>query len=120
MALGFTDPQQVGLYLLNADLSADDRVVLERYVDLQGQLVALDRAAAAARARLDAVFRDQERVRQNMAALDRNSTLYRRYLADLEAQEDEVDDLEVRLADLADERRAVQEAVDALVAGLGG
>ncbi len=119
VALGFTDPQQVGLYLQNADLSADDRAVFERYLDLQGQLVALERAAAEARGRLDAVFRDQERVRQNMATLDRNSALYRRYLADLEAQEDEVDALEVRLADLADERRTVQEAVDALVAGLG-
>lgn len=120
VALGFTDPQQVGLYLQNADLSADDRAVFERYVDLQGQLVALERAAADARGRLDAVFRDQGRVRQNMAALDRNAALYRRYLADLEAQEDEVDALEVRLADLADERRAVQEGLDALVAGLGG
>ncbi len=119
VALGFTDPQQVRLYLQNADLSADDRAVFERYLDLQGQLVALERAAADARGRLDAVFRDQERVRQNMAALERNSALYRRYLADLEAQEDEVDALEVRLADLADERRTVQEAIDALVAGLG-
>ncbi|MFN2322626.1 MAG: hypothetical protein ABR510_06670 [Trueperaceae bacterium] len=119
VALGFTDPQQVRLYLQNAELSADDRAVFERYLDLQGQLVALERAATDARTRLDAVFRDQERVRQNMAALERNSALYRRYLADLETQEDEVDALEVRLADLADERRSVREAVDALVAGLG-
>jgi hypothetical protein len=119
VGLGFTDPQQVRFFLQNAELSADDRAVFERYVDLQGQLVALERAAADARSRLDAVFRDQERVRQNMAALDRNAALYRRYLADLEAQEDEVDALEVRLADLTDERRAVQEEVDALIAGLG-
>ena len=119
VALGFVDPQEVRVYLQNADLSAEDRAVFERYVDLQGQLVALDRATAEAQGRLDAVFRDQERVRQNMAALDRDSALYRRYLADLEAQEDEVDALEVRLADLADERRTVQEAIDALVAGLG-
>jgi hypothetical protein len=119
VALGFSDPQQVRLYLQNADLSAEDRATFERYLDLQGQLVALGRAAAEAQGRLDAVFRDQERVRQNMAALDRTTPLYRRYLADLEAQEDEVDALEERLADVAAERREVQEALDALIAGLG-
>jgi hypothetical protein len=120
VALGFTDPQEVRLYLENVDLSNEDRTVLERYLDLQGQRVALERATSEAQDRLNAVFRDQERVRQNMASLDRNAALYRRYLADLEAQEDEVDALEVRLADLTDERRAVQEAIDALLAGLGG
>jgi hypothetical protein len=120
VGLGFADPYEVRLFLQNADLSGDDRAVLERYVELQEQLVALDRSAAEAQERLNAVFRDQERVRQNMAALDRNAALYRRYLADLETQEDEVDALEVRLAELADERRVVQQALDALVAGLGG
>jgi hypothetical protein len=53
-----------------------------------------------------------------MAALDRNSTLYRRYLADLEAQEDEVDVLDARLAALTAERRGVQEELDGLIEGL--
>jgi predicted RNase H-like nuclease (RuvC/YqgF family) len=68
------------------------------------------------RARLDAVFRDQERVRQNMSALDRNSSLYRRYLSDLEAQEDEVDALEAALAERNEERRALEAALDELIA----
>lgn len=118
VALGFADPFEVRVYLENAQLTAATRAAFERWLELQGRLVQLDRDASDARGRIDAVFRDQERVRQNMAALDRTAALYARYLADLAAQEDEVDALETRLDQLAAERRTVQEALDALIAGL--
>lgn len=106
------------VYLDDPSLSDADAAAIDAFLVLQLERLALDRDATEAQARLNAVFRDQERVRQNMAALDRNSSLYRRYLADLEAQENEVDALEARLQALTAERRSVQEQIEALVSGL--
>ncbi|MDF1523867.1 MAG: hypothetical protein P1P87_13750, partial [Trueperaceae bacterium] len=119
LTLANVDAGRLLVFLENPDLDAGDRAVLEDVVALQQRLAQLARDVGDAQTRLDAVFRDQERVRQNMAALDRNSTLYRRYLADLEAQEDEVDVLDARLAALATERRGVQVELDRLIEGLG-
>jgi DNA repair ATPase RecN len=53
-----------------------------------------------------------------MDALDRNSSLYRRYLAELEQQENELDELETRLEDRNQARRALQEELDRVIGGL--
>ncbi len=118
LALADVAADRLALFLENPTIDADDRAVLEAVVDLRRRLSDVNAAAAERRARLDAVFRDQERVRQNMGALDRNSSLYRRYLADLEAQEDEVDAIEAALAERTEERRTLEAALADLIAGL--
>ena len=44
-------------------------------------------------------------------SLDRNASLYRRYVADLEAQEGELDGLGDQLADLRADQAAAQQAL---------
>ena len=55
-----------------------------------------------------------------MASLDRNSSLYRRYVSDLEAQEGELDALEAEIATLRQRVQEVQRALQDLVGTLGG
>ncbi|MBA2666178.1 MAG: hypothetical protein H0U69_03975 [Trueperaceae bacterium] len=118
IALANVDSERLVVFLENVTLDDDDRAVLAEIVALGRRASGLARDAAAVAARIDALFRDQERVRQNMAALDRNSTLYRRYLADLESQEDELAELAAERDSLVQARRAAQEALDDLLAGL--
>jgi hypothetical protein len=105
-------------YLENVELSSEDRLALSRILELKQRLARIDAEIAADRGSVDAIHRDQNRVRQNMAALDRNSSLYRRYLTDLEEQENELDELEVRLEDRNQARRALQEELDRVIGGL--
>jgi hypothetical protein len=105
-------------YLENVELSSEDRLALSRILELKQRLARLDAEIASDRRRVDAIHRDQDRVRQNMAALDRNSSLYRRYLADLEQQENDLDALEARLEEQGQARQALQGEVDRVIGGL--
>jgi uncharacterized coiled-coil protein SlyX len=53
-----------------------------------------------------------------MSALERNSSLYRRYLADLEAQENLLTELREAIADRRDERAQAQRDLDELISRL--
>jgi hypothetical protein len=117
IALANVDAERLAFYLENVEPSASDREALVALLAAQRRLVGLAREAGAVQAQLDAVFRDQERVRQNMAALDRTSSLYRRYLSDLEAQEDDVAALGARADAVRLARRIAQDELDALLSG---
>jgi hypothetical protein len=106
---------QIAFYLENVELSEADRAALEAVVALQRQMAGLDRQVVTLEAQVNEVFRDQSRIRDNMSALERNSTLYRRYLADLEAQENQLAALRGRIADLRAERILVQRDLEELI-----
>jgi len=57
------------------------------------------------------IFRDQERLRGNMAVLDRNSSLYRRYSGQLSEQEDELSLLETEIADAVEREQEARQAL---------
>lgn len=109
---------RIRLYLENAELSDDDRAILERILDLSRRVAATERELASEEERLDRIHREQDRIRQNMAALDRDSALYRRYLTDLEVQEEELARLDDALETLRDRRDALRDEASELVGGL--
>ncbi|MFO8148685.1 MAG: hypothetical protein R6T93_00160 [Trueperaceae bacterium] len=109
---------QIAFYLENVDLSDADREALEAVLELQRDMAELDRQVVALEAQVNEVFRDQSRIRDNMAALERNSSLYRRYLADLEAQENLLTELREAIADRRSERAEAQRELDELIARL--
>ena len=109
---------QLAFFLENVELSADDRAALEAVLEAQRAIAELDRQVVALEARVNELFRDQARIRDNMLALDRNATLYRRYLADLEAQENELVRLRESVAGLRAQRVELQRELDALIEAL--
>jgi len=111
--------ERLEVYLQDLDLDDETRAQLEAIAALQRELVRLDRAMRAERERRDAIYADQGRLRQNMAALDRTSALYRRYVAELTEQEDTLAEIGKQLDALASERGELQEELDALVRALG-
>ena len=110
--------ERIAFYLENVELSPADRAVLERVQALQRELARIDRELAAIDTQIRAIVDEQQRIRQNMGALDRNSSLYRRYVRDLEAQEDELDALQASQAQLRDARTAVQADLDDVISTL--
>lgn len=103
-------------YLEGVELDAETRAVLEDLVELGRRLADTERQLAEERGRIDAIGQDQARIRQNMAALDRTSALYVRYLADLEAQEDQLVAIRERIDLLERTREELRRQVDAIVA----
>jgi hypothetical protein len=120
LAVANVSSDQITVYLENVDLSPEDRATLERIQDLQRTLGALDRSIADVDRRVDAIYQEQNRIRQNMAALDRNSDLYRRYVGQFDDQEDELLALAEERERLHQERAAVRRDLDDLVRDLTG
>jgi len=118
MAVSNLDSNLIAFYLQGVELDADTRATLVQIQASQAELTRLARAITSVETSIRAIHDDQSRIRNNMNSLDRNSTLYRRYVADLEAQEGELDDLGNQLADLREEQVAAQQALDALLRGL--
>ncbi|MEX2536695.1 MAG: hypothetical protein WD273_13950 [Trueperaceae bacterium] len=109
---------QIVFYLQNVALAEEDRATFSRVLELKQRLTELDRQVTAQRSQVDSIHQDQARIRQNMGQLDRNSSLYRRYLADLEAQENELGSLSDTIDGLQEQRREVQEQLASLIRSL--
>lgn len=111
--------ERIEVYLQELELSEATRAQLEAIAVLQRDVVRLDRAIATERNRRAAIGDEQARIRRNMAELDRDGALYQRYVAELTDQEDELQAIAARVADLEAERAERQADLDALVRSLG-
>jgi hypothetical protein len=110
---------EIASYLANVELSAADRATLTKILGLKRRIADLDRRARDHQAQIDAIFQDQNRIRQNMAALDRASSLYKRYATDLADQENLLQSLRSELQDLQTQRSGLQGQLDDLLTSLG-
>ena len=118
LAVDNLSSEQIVFYLENVELSEEDRRVLALILDLKSEVADLDGRISVQRQQIDAIFRDQQRIRENMAQLDRDSTLYRRYLSDLESQEDELGGLRESVESLEEQRLDAQDRLDDLLRSL--
>jgi hypothetical protein len=64
------------------------------------------------------IGQEQDRIRQNMAQLDRATDLYKRYVKKFGEQEDEVEKLRGEIKKLVDEETKQRQALDAYLIGL--
>jgi hypothetical protein len=112
--------ERILLLLDQVDPSAEDRAALEEIAELQRRVAELDAAIAAQQTRRDDIHREQDRIRQNMGVLDRNSALYRRYADDLADQEDELDVVLTAIERFREERATAQRALDDAIRALAG
>ncbi len=118
LAVSNVATDDLAFYLANVELSPADRATLAQVLDLKQRIAALGRQVQQLQAQIDGIFQDQSRIRQNMAALDLNSALYRRYASDLEAQENRLADLRGSTDDLRQKQTELQTQLDALLASL--
>ena len=103
VTLGALTRQQLALFS-NTATPPQVRQRLEAMVTVQEQIAGFQAERGAVQGRLDAMFRDQERLRENLKALGTGAEdrqLRSRYLGQLRTQEDESDAARTQLATLA-------------------
>ncbi len=120
VALTDLSPDVIAVYL--EDLTLDDatRRTLEDVMTLQREAAGLLTQISTREERIEAISQDQSRIRANMSGLDRNSSLYRRYVSDLEQQEEELDTLETELIGLRDQLDQTRRRLQEVITGLSG
>jgi len=102
---------RLALELANGDLSAEARRWIDRLVSARRTLADLTSGERRLLDDVDAIVVDQARMRENLSVLEPGSSLYLRYLGDLEESEDALADARGALDDL---RNAIDEARRAL------
>lgn len=121
VALFNGDGNEIAVYADRSDIPAATRQALARIVNARRHLQNLTEQAAAADARIAGIGREQDRIRKNMAALDRTSPLYRRYMAELDIQETQIGTLRGKAQRLRAQsdaaRTALRGALDTLEIG---
>lgn len=111
VALTRLPDEQIAQFVSNRLLDPSVRRALQNIQELQQTVAERQRARRTLEDQLETLTADQGRIATNMAQLDRNSTLYRRYVSDLTRMEDE---LRIVRDDLSRARRDENQAAAAL------
>jgi hypothetical protein len=106
------DDATIRLYESQQAISPEVKAALEKIVALKIGLAGLVEQRKKLEQQLKAINEEQQRIRQNMPQLDRNSDLYKRYVKKLGDQEDAVEKLGVEIERLSQEETKARKALD--------
>lgn len=105
----------------HSDIPEATRVALARVVNARRHIADLSSQAAVAEGQVAAIGREQDRIRKNMTALDRSSSLYKRYVGELDTQETKIATLRrsatTLRAQAAEAKKALRTQLDGLTIG---
>jgi len=102
----------IGIYLRAPSVSGAVKEALAKVVSMKTALAKTVAALRREEQRVSEIEREQKRIRDNMARLAQNSTLYARYVKTLTDQEDELAAIRDRVSTLRDRQSSEQEALD--------
>ncbi|MBN2024670.1 MAG: hypothetical protein JW809_17970 [Pirellulales bacterium] len=100
---------------------AVDQKVKDALTKIVEQKLALEKLIAERKqyeAQIEVIGREQERIRANMARLDRAGDLYKRYVKKFTEQEDTIEQLRGKIETLVEKETAARRALDEYMAGL--
>jgi hypothetical protein len=100
LALLDGDRNRIFSYTKSKEISPKLLAALQEILTRRRHVEDLQAQAAARDSDLQAISADQERIRKNMMALDKDSALYKRYVAELDTQETKIDTLRQEAAHL--------------------
>jgi len=106
------------LYIAQEGMSDKLQAALAQIVKLQDDLAGLTAQRTERETRVKEIEQEQARIRENMKELDRNSELYKQYVAKLTAQEAEFDKLRTETKDLRAKETAKRQEIADFVNGL--
>lgn len=119
VALSSMGLDDVLLVLENELLDEETQELLQQFADVTRQLTEVQRQLAEVERRRSVIFEEQGRIRANMAELDQSSSLYQRYVSQLNDQEDELEELSERITELEQQRIELQRERDGLISSTG-
>lgn len=103
------------LVLSDTQLDEDASALLGDLLANGRELRQVERRLTALEGEMDGIYREQSRIRANMAELADSSDLYARYVRQFEAQEDRLEELAAEQAALREQRAALQAAREDLL-----
>ncbi len=105
-------------YARTGDLPDDVRDALEKAVELQRSLAQTNEDLQQAEQQLQRYRDTQSRIRENMNTIDSETEYYQRLLNKLRAQEDEIEELQDRIASLERQKSEQQDRLDSYLQDL--
>ncbi|QDT36615.1 hypothetical protein [Stratiformator vulcanicus] len=105
-------------YMKSDVISDEVKAALEEVVRQKTKIAEFTKQRQQAVAELNAISKEQERIRRNMQAIDRNTELYTRYITKLGEQEDRVDALKNQIEELQQQENAAQRKLNEYLNGL--
>lgn len=90
------------MYATSAQQSPAVRDALKRAAELQDRVIEAQRKRQQDEQEIATITREQQRIRENMNALDRNSDLYKRLVKKLDEQETRIEQLRVHIEEMRD------------------
>ncbi len=93
VAVNNLDDNAIGVYLSQQVVSEKIKTALQDVIKQKRAIQDVVQKKQQLEEQITAITHEQERIRQNMAQLDRNSDLYKKYVTKLSNQEDEVEKL---------------------------
>lgn len=99
-------------------LDAKTRKVFAQMADIRRSTEETDRKIRDLEQRRNNIFRDQERVRENLRSLTGTSDVQQRYLKKLNEQEDDISKIDAERDTLAAQRQKLENELNKMIAGL--
>ncbi|MBI2956590.1 MAG: DUF4139 domain-containing protein [Acidobacteria bacterium] len=120
-ALRNVTPEQIALWVRQRAIDAEIERALQRLMAKKNEIDDLNQRIGQLEAEQNAIFRDQERVRENLGRLGRTpeeASLRQRYINQLEEQENRLGALRAERAKLEDQRAQAQRELDQMLENL--
>jgi predicted nuclease with TOPRIM domain len=118
VALTNLNDDTIAFYLRSQEVSARIKSALEELSTRKGKLIETQRTRQEEERKLQQIRQEQSRIRQNMDALNRDSSLYKRYVQQLSDQEDELEKILQRIDDLRARELEQQRDLEAYITSL--
>jgi hypothetical protein len=118
VALTNADDNSIRVFLQSDVTSPQVKEALRRALELKGKVEGTRQDLAHAQQQLADIERDQQRIRANLKETPPTAEAYKKYLAKLDTQENEVDKLRDQIKRLQDEQLARQKDYDSFLANL--
>lgn len=112
------DTPTVLMYIKTGKMSQGVKDALQKVVDQQTALLETGHQRGLREQEIKDIADEQNRIRQTMGQLDRNSDLYKRYITKLDQQETRIDTLRGEIKDLQAKEETQRKELETFVGGL--
>ncbi len=112
LALSNLDDNTVLFYINQKEISPAAKAALQEVVKRKQALEKVVKERAQLEEQIVVIGREQDRIRQNMGQLERNTDLYKRYVQKFGAQEDAVEKMSGEVRSLSAEETRLRQSLD--------
>lgn len=106
------DSNTIYIYIRSGSVSESVKAALREVIQRKQALSEITRERSQYSQEIAQISKEQSRIRSNMAALDRNSDLYIRYVKKFTTQEDNIEDLRDKIAALIVKENKLRKELD--------